>query len=106
MTAVVPPGRFGSLKITDKCSVSEFMEKPPGDGGYINGGFFVLDRDCLNVIPDSNVALEMGPLQTLALNGELKAFKHHGFWHPMDTMRDKSKLEDLWVSAKAPWKVW
>jgi glucose-1-phosphate cytidylyltransferase len=105
MTAVQPPGRFGSLDI-DGTTVKSFMEKPNGDGGWINGGFFVLNPKVLNLIDSDRVVWEKEPLESLALQGNLKAFFHSGFWRPMDTMRDKTVLEELWVGGGAPWKCW
>lgn len=105
LVAVSPPGRFGALEIADK-KVRSFTEKPKGDGGLINGGFFVLSPDVINLIKDDNTTWEREPLERLAHDGELAAFEHHGFWQPMDTLRDKNYLEDLWDSGNAPWKVW
>jgi len=104
--AVQPPGRFGALKINGKNIVSKFIEKPLGDGGWINGGFFVLSPKVIDLIDGDETPWEDKPLKTLAEMGELVAFKHRGFWHPMDTLRDKNYLEELWRSGKAPWKVW
>ena len=103
--AVQPPGRFGALKIKREL-VKEFIEKPPGDGSWINGGFFVLSTKVLDFIEGDDTSWESTPLKTLAQMGELVAYKHYGFWHPMDTLRDKIYLERLWNSGKAPWKVW
>ncbi|WP_038055313.1 glucose-1-phosphate cytidylyltransferase [Thermodesulfobacterium hydrogeniphilum] len=103
--AVQPPGRFGALKIEGE-SVIDFIEKPPGDGGWINGGFFVLSTKVLDLIEGDDTPWEAEPLKKLAEMGELVAFKHTEFWHPMDTLRDKLYLEKLWASGKAPWKVW
>lgn len=105
MTATQPPGRFGSLQIEGN-SITSFLEKPTGDGGWINGGFFVLSPAALDYISGDDVIWERGPLETLASEGQLKAYFHSGFWQPMDTLRDKTHLEDLWQSGKAPWKVW
>jgi glucose-1-phosphate cytidylyltransferase len=105
MTAVQPPGRFGALQMTgDK--VSSFLEKPQGDGGKINGGFFVLSPKVLDLVEDDQTLWEKYPLETLASQGELYAFSHDGFWQPMDTLRDKNQLEELWKLGKAPWKLW
>jgi glucose-1-phosphate cytidylyltransferase len=105
VTAVQPPGRSGALNMDGK-SVRGFIEKPQGDGGWINGGFFVLTPDCLELIAGDTASWEGQPLSRLAEQGELMAFEHNGFWQPMDTLRDKNHLEELWVSGKAPWKVW
>jgi glucose-1-phosphate cytidylyltransferase len=102
VTAVQPPGRFGSLAILNN-RVTGFSEKPAGDGGYINGGFFVLSPKCLDLIADDQVTWEKEPLMTLAKNNQLGAFIHDGFWQPMDTLRDKNYLEELWASDNAPW---
>lgn len=103
--AVSPPGRYGALRI-DGDAVMGFEEKPLGDGGYINGGFFVLSPKCLDLIEGDHVGLEGEPLRELASKGQLQAFKHRGFWKPMDTLREKRELEDLWLSGNAPWKSW
>ncbi len=103
--AVTPPGRFGALDIEDY-RVSRFQEKPLGEGGTINGGFFVLQPDVLDLITHDQQAWESEPLHELAGRGQLAAWKHDGFWQPMDTLRDKMQLEDLWQSGKAPWKIW
>lgn len=105
VTAVQPPGRYGALQMQDD-QVCGFQEKPRGDGGRINGGFFVLSPDCIDRILGDDTAWESGPLNSLAEDGELKAFVHDGFWQPMDTLRDKNYLESLWASANPPWKVW
>lgn len=105
ITAVQPPGRYGALKIIDN-EVTGFLEKPRGDGGLINGGFFVLSPKCLNLIEDDSVSWESEPLQYLANNNELAAFEHQGFWQPMDTLREKNLLEDLWKAGNAPWRIW
>ncbi len=105
VTAIQLPGRFGALKI-DNDSVSGFEEKPQGDGGWINGGFFVLSPKVLEHISGDETSWEHEPLARLAEQGQLSAFLHHGFWQPMDTMRDKTQLEELWKSGRAPWKVW
>ena len=105
VTAVQPPGRFGALEIEDG-NVQGFLEKPRGDGGLINGGFFVLSPRCIDYIGGDEVSWEDSPLSKLAKEGELAAFEHHGFWQPMDTLREKNLLEDLWNSGKAPWKTW
>jgi glucose-1-phosphate cytidylyltransferase len=105
VTAVQPPGRFGSLNM-EANAVRGFIEKPQGDGGWINGGFFVLSPSCLDIIAEDNTTWEGEPLSHLAAQGELMAYKHSGFWQPMDTLRDKNHLEHLWQSGKAPWKMW
>lgn len=105
LTATLPPGRFGALDF-DGDKVSSFKEKPKGDGAMINGGFFVLSPDALDYIEGDNIILEHEPLVQLAKEKQLAAFKHTGFWQPMDTLRDKIHLEELWQSGKAPWKVW
>jgi glucose-1-phosphate cytidylyltransferase len=105
VTAVQPPGRYGALVRTGNC-VSGFMEKPPGDGAWINGGFFVLSPDVINYIEGDDMTWESTPMVTLAKSGELNAFEHKGFWQPMDTLRDKLNLEQLWISGNAPWKSW
>jgi glucose-1-phosphate cytidylyltransferase len=106
LTAIYPPGRFGALEIQNDQRISSFMEKPKGDGGMINGGFFVLSPKVIDLIDNDQVIWEREPLQILAETNQLKAFKHYGFWQPMDTLRDKNHLEDMWQSGKAPWKVW
>ena len=105
VTAVLPPGRFGALGMTQK-KVSHFTEKPKGDGALINGGFFVLSPQVLDYISDDQTIWEREPLERLAREGELAAFEHTGFWQPMDTLRDKMLLEELWQSGQAPWKMW
>ena len=103
--AVQPPGRFGALDIRDY-RITRFEEKPQGDGSWINGGFFVLERGVLQYIDDDTTIWERSPLEALAHAGELSAYLHQDFWQPMDTLRDKIKLEELWQSGQAPWKVW
>lgn len=105
LTATFPPGRFGALEI-DNCQIKRFMEKPRGDGAMINGGFFILSPRVLDYLENDATVWEQQPLQRLATDGELMAFEHHGFWQPMDTLRDKTYLEELWESGKAPWKTW
>ena len=105
MTAVQPPGRFGAFEL-DGTTVKSFIEKPQGDGGWINGGFFVLSPKVLDLIESDGTFWEREPLESLAKQGELEAFFHSGFWRPMDTLRDKTILEELWASGKAPWKSW
>ena len=106
LTAAYPPGRFGALVIDQHNAVNSFTEKPRGDGAMINGGFFVLSPQVIDLIEDDNTVWERGPLETLARQNQLKAYPHHGFWQPMDTLRDKTYLEELWRSGAAPWKVW
>ncbi len=105
VTAVQPPGRYGALQL-DGHNVSGFSEKPRGDGGLINGGFFILSPRCLDLIDGDRCSWEGAPLTRLAAEGQLMAFEHQGFWQPMDTLREKNLLEELWASDKAPWKVW
>jgi glucose-1-phosphate cytidylyltransferase len=104
VTAVTPPGRYGALSITGD-RVTDFTEKPKGDGGMINGGFFVLSPKCIELIEGDQTTWEAGPLSKLAAAGELGAFEHRGFWQPMDTLREKKLLEDLWARGSAPWTV-
>jgi len=106
LTAVFPPGRFGAIEIQRDNHINSFREKPKGDGGMINGGFFVLSPDVLRLIQGDSTIWEREPLETLAQQSELLAFQHHGFWQPMDTLRDKNYLEELWNSGFAPWKSW
>jgi glucose-1-phosphate cytidylyltransferase len=105
MTATQPPGRFGALQL-DEHAVTSFLEKPTGDGGWINGGFFVLSAKTLDLIEGDETIWERKPLETLAQTDQLQAYFHPGFWQPMDTLRDKNHLEELWQSGKAPWKAW
>ena len=105
VTAVQPPGRYGALNL-DGARVAGFTEKPLGDGGLINGGFFVLSPRCLDLIAGDHTSWEGESLARLAENKQLMAFEHHGFWQPMDTLREKNQLEALWAAGKAPWKVW
>jgi glucose-1-phosphate cytidylyltransferase len=105
VTAIQPPGRFGSLEV-EGGSVKSFLEKPAGDGSWINGGFFVLEPAALDQVEGDDTYWEREPMERLAAAGEMMAFKHEGFWQPMDTMRDKGLLEELWSSERAPWKVW
>lgn len=105
LTATFPPGRFGALDF-DGHKILSFKEKPKGDGAMINGGFFVLSPEVIKLISDDTTIWERGPLETLASQGQLAAFQHSGFWQPMDTLRDKNHLEELWASGNAPWKVW
>jgi glucose-1-phosphate cytidylyltransferase len=105
VTAVQPPGRFGALDINGN-KVNRFLEKPKGDGAYINGGYFVLSRKCVDYIGGEHIKWENEPLEKIAQDGQLSAFRHDGFWQPMDTLRDKEQLESLWQAGNAPWKVW
>ena len=106
MTAVQPEGRYGALSIAGDGNVTKFMEKPKGDGSWINGGYFVCEPEVFETISDDNTVFEKEPLTNLANNGELFAYKHNGFWACMDTLRDKTNLCDLWDRDQAPWKVW
>jgi glucose-1-phosphate cytidylyltransferase len=106
LTAVQPPGRFGALHINDKNIVTEFREKPDGDGNFINGGFFVLSPKVIDYIESDQTLWEQEPLKKLAQDKQLGAYRHRGFWQPMDTLRDKTHLEDLWQLNQAPWKIW
>ena len=105
VTGVQPPGRYGAL-IRNGTLVSGFQEKPPGDGAWINGGFFVLSPKVIDFITGDDMAWEAYPLQQISELGQLECFEHKGFWQPMDTLRDKNQLEELWNSGKAPWKIW
>jgi len=105
VTAVRPPSRFGSL-IIENGAVREFLEKPPGDGTWINGGFFILTPQVFDYIADDSTVFERGPLEHLASDGQLMAYMHEGFWYSMDTMRDKKHLEELWGAGQAPWRTW
>jgi glucose-1-phosphate cytidylyltransferase len=105
LTATYPPGRFGALDI-QQGQVLNFKEKPKGDGAMINGGFFVLTPKVFHYLTDDSTVWEQEPLKNLAADGQLMAYEHHGFWQPMDTLRDKHLLEELWQSGKAPWQTW
>jgi glucose-1-phosphate cytidylyltransferase len=106
VTAVQPPGRYGALELSGDV-VSGFVEKPPSDGaGLINGGFFVLSPSCLDLIDGDATSWEGSPLRELAQQGQLMAYEHDGFWRPMDTLRDKTQLEEMWATGSAPWKIW
>lgn len=105
VTAVQPPGRYGALDMAEQ-SVRGFIEKPQGDGGWINGGFFVLSPKCLDLIEGDASSWEGKPLNQLAAQGDLMAYEHNGFWQAMDTLRDRNHLEELWATGHAPWKVW
>lgn len=105
LTAIQPPGRYGVLKLGLKNKIIAFKEKPNGDGSWINGGFFVLQKEVIDRVKNKSTSWEKEPLESLAKDGQLSAFKHKGFWHPMDTLRDKNYLENLWKKKIAPWKV-
>jgi len=105
LTGVQPPGRFGSLDIEGD-RIASFKEKPRGDGAWVNGGFFVLSPQVIDLIDGDQISWEVEPLENLARQGQLAIYKHPGFWQPMDTLRDKRHLEDLWQSGTAPWKIW
>ena len=106
MTAVFPPARWGAIKINDNNAITDFIEKPKGDNAYINGGFFVLNKEIFNYLNNDSTIFEQEPLQKLSNDNELMAFKHDGFWQCMDTQRDKSLLEDMWNKGNALWKTW
>ena len=106
VTAVQPSGRFGALNLTDDQTVQSFLEKPKGDGAWINGGFFVCEPQIFDYINGDNTVFEKGPMEKIAADGQMKAFNHTGFWKPMDTLRDKHELEEDWSNNKAKWKVW
>jgi glucose-1-phosphate cytidylyltransferase len=106
MTAIQPPGRFGALDIDFNNKVSRFREKPEGDGNWINGGFLVLSPKVIDYIKDDDTIFEQEPLQRLSAEGKLGAYRHRGFWHAMDTLRDKRHLEHLWATGSAPWRIW
>lgn len=107
LTAVQPPGRFGVFGLkSGQNKISTFKEKPKGDGAWINGGFFILEPEVMRYISDDTTVWEKDPLENLARDGNLSAYKHKGFWQPMDTLRDKNFLEELWQSGNAPWKIW
>ena len=107
LTAVNPPGRFGAFRLDkDQTTITSFKEKPQGDGAWINGGFFVLEPEVMDYIDGDDMDWEDEPMERLAGEGKLAAYKHEHFWHPMDTLRDKNALDGMWESGKAPWKVW
>jgi glucose-1-phosphate cytidylyltransferase len=107
LTAVQPPGRFGTFNLAhDQMKIESFREKPQGDGAWINGGFFVLEPEVLDYIEGDQTVWERDPLESIANDGKLAAFRHKGFWHPMDTLQDKNHLEGLWNSGECPWKIW
>ena len=105
VTAVQPTARFGGLSFVGT-NISSFREKPEGEGGWINGGFFILSREVISEIPDESSMFEQEPMQKLSARNQVQAFFHRGFWQPMDTLRDKQRLEELWTSGRAPWKTW
>lgn len=105
VTAVLPPGRFGAL-VKEGSTVQGFLEKPRGEGGWINGGYFVLSPKVIDLVDSDVTSWELEPMTRLASGNQLKAFEHHGFWQPMDTLREKILLEELWQNNEAPWKVW
>lgn len=105
VAAVQPPGRFGALE-TEGDTIVSFKEKPQGDGGYINGGFFVLEPEVINLIEGDSTIWEQEPMNALASQGDIRAFRHDGFWRPMDTLRDKNQLNEMWKKNEAPWKSW
>ena len=106
VTAVQPSGRFGALNLSENSEVLSFLEKPKGDGAWINGGFFVCQPQVIDYIAEDSTIFEREPLETIAKEGQMVALKHDGFWKPMDTLRDKQELENQWESGKAPWKIW
>lgn len=106
LTAVKPPGRFGALKIDDQQNITNFQEKPDGDGSWINGGFFVLEPEVFYYIEDDATIFERKPLEKLSIDKQLNAFYHNGFWMAMDKLYDKKILENMWLENKAPWKIW
>jgi glucose-1-phosphate cytidylyltransferase len=107
LTAVLPSGKFGALELSEEDAVESFFEKPRGDGSWVNGGFFVLEPKVFDFIPeDDSTIFEQKPLENLALKGQLQAYKHTGFWRPMDTLREKLELQRLWDTGKALWKIW
>jgi len=107
LTAVQPPGRFGTLTLgSEQTKVHQFLEKPQGDGAWINGGYFVVEPEAIDYIAGTDTSWEQAPLMQIAKADQLSAYKHSGFWQPMDTLRDKQYLESLWESGEAPWKVW
>ena len=106
VTAAQPSGRFGALNLDESGQVQSFQEKPAGDGAWINGGFFVMEPEVFSFIEGDSTILERAPLETLASTGKLAAYRHDGFWQPMDTLRDKNHLEGLWNQGKAPWAIW
>ncbi len=107
LTAVQPPGRFGAISLAaEQTKIHQFHEKPNGDGAWVNGGYFVVDPAAIEYIDDDATTWEQEPLRNIAQDGKLSAYRHHGFWHPMDTLHDKNLLDELWRSNAAPWKIW
>jgi glucose-1-phosphate cytidylyltransferase len=106
VTSTQPTGRFGAMTLDEQCLVHRFQEKPKGDGAWVNAGFFIMEPGIFDLIEGDDTVFEKEPLESLAAMNNLVAYKHHGFWQPMDTLRDKQILEDLWGSGKAPWKLW
>ena len=107
VTSVQPQGRFGALNILDDSSVHSFMEKPKGDGSWINGGYFVCEPQVFDYIKDGDSTIwEQSPMENIAQDGQMNAYRHNGFWRPMDTLKDKHDLNDMWAENKAPWKIW
>lgn len=106
VTISQPPGRFGAINISESNEITRFQEKPRGDGGWVNAGFFVLEPKIFEYIEDDSTVWEKAPLLSFTKEKQLSGFKHNGFWHPMDTLSDKSYLENLWETQKAPWKIW
>jgi glucose-1-phosphate cytidylyltransferase len=106
VTAVQPSGRFGALNLAENNQVNSFLEKPKGDGSWINGGFFVCQPEVFQYLDADSTIWEREPMERIAADGQLQAFKHLGFWKPMDTLRDKQELEQAWESGTAPWKTW
>jgi glucose-1-phosphate cytidylyltransferase len=107
MTSIQPEGRFGALDIDENCKITKFTEKPKGDGNWINGGYFVCDPEVLTFIDEGDSSVfEQNPLEDLALQNQLYTYKHHGFWMPMDTLKDKNQLNNMWSQNDAPWKIW
>ena len=107
VTSVQPSGRFGALDLTEDMTVRSFLEKPKGDGSWINGGYFVCEPEVFNYITEGDATVwEQQPMQQIAQSGQMKAYKHNGFWRPMDTLKDKHDLNDMWNKGQSPWKIW
>jgi glucose-1-phosphate cytidylyltransferase len=106
LTAIRPTGRFGAVELASDGTVKTFQEKPAGDGGWVNGGFFVVEPGAIDHVAGDDTIWEREPLERLTAAGEVAAFRHEGFWHPMDTLRDKTRLEELWSTGQAPWRTW